>query len=90
MQRCSAAVLLHKQMAFVLTAAFSLFLSLSLIDRRGFVQSDAPQLAPPTNGITMYGATQSQQSHMVRVRLWLEDANTLVSVFDLNTLITLV
>lgn len=36
----------------------------SLIDRRGFVQSDAPQLAPPTNGITMYGATQSQQSHM--------------------------
>lgn len=38
----------------------------SLIDRRGFVQSDTPQLAPPTNGITMYGATQSQQSHMVR------------------------
>ncbi|XP_068194249.1 palmitoyltransferase ZDHHC14 isoform X1 [Antennarius striatus] len=36
----------------------------SLIDRRGFVQSDTPQLAPPTNGITMYGATQSQQSHM--------------------------
>ncbi|CAG10726.1 unnamed protein product, partial [Tetraodon nigroviridis] len=36
----------------------------SLIDRRGFVQSDSPQLAPPTNGITMYGATQSQQSHM--------------------------
>uniref|UniRef100_A0A8C6S8U2 Palmitoyltransferase n=1 Tax=Neogobius melanostomus TaxID=47308 RepID=A0A8C6S8U2_9GOBI len=36
----------------------------SLIDRRGFIQSDAPQLAPPTNGITMYGATQSQQSHM--------------------------
>ncbi|XP_056281888.1 palmitoyltransferase ZDHHC14 isoform X2 [Pseudoliparis swirei] len=36
----------------------------SLIDRRGFVQSDAPQLAPPTNGIAMYGATQSQQSHM--------------------------
>ncbi|TNN52537.1 putative palmitoyltransferase ZDHHC14 [Liparis tanakae] len=35
-----------------------------LIDRRGFVQSDAPQLAPPTNGIAMYGATQSQQSHM--------------------------
>ncbi|GLD56192.1 probable palmitoyltransferase ZDHHC14, partial [Lates japonicus] len=36
----------------------------SLIDRRGFIQSDTPQLAPPTNGITMYGATQSQQSHM--------------------------
>uniref|UniRef100_A0A3B4A9N4 Palmitoyltransferase n=1 Tax=Periophthalmus magnuspinnatus TaxID=409849 RepID=A0A3B4A9N4_9GOBI len=36
----------------------------SLIDRRGFIQSDAPQMAPPTNGITMYGATQSQQSHM--------------------------
>eukprot|EP00064_Thunnus_orientalis_P002664 superscaffoldBa00000202_g2671 len=32
--------------------------------RRGFIQSDTPQLAPPTNGITMYGATQSQQSHM--------------------------
>lgn len=39
----------------------------SLIDRRGFIQSDAPQLAPPTNGITTYGATQSQQSHMVRL-----------------------
>ncbi|RVE57052.1 hypothetical protein OJAV_G00212370 [Oryzias javanicus] len=37
----------------------------SLIDRRGFIQSDAPQLAPPTNGIPMYGSTQSQQSHMV-------------------------
>ncbi|XP_051247738.1 palmitoyltransferase ZDHHC14 isoform X4 [Dicentrarchus labrax] len=37
----------------------------SLIDRRGFIQSDTPQLAPPTNGITMYGATQSQQSHMM-------------------------
>uniref|UniRef100_A0A3Q3IQQ2 Palmitoyltransferase n=1 Tax=Monopterus albus TaxID=43700 RepID=A0A3Q3IQQ2_MONAL len=36
----------------------------SLIDRRGFIQSDTLQLAPPTNGITMYGATQSQQSHM--------------------------
>jgi len=45
------------------------FLSLiSLIDRRGFIQTDTPQLAPPTNGITMYGATQSQQSHMVRLR----------------------
>ncbi|XP_037341870.1 palmitoyltransferase ZDHHC14 isoform X2 [Pungitius pungitius] len=36
----------------------------SLIDRRGFVRPDAPQLAPPTNGATTYGATQSQQSHM--------------------------
>ncbi|CAL8285889.1 unnamed protein product [Lota lota] len=36
----------------------------SLIDRRGFIQSETPQLAPPTNGIAMYGATQSQQSHM--------------------------
>ncbi|XP_028834563.1 probable palmitoyltransferase ZDHHC14 isoform X2 [Denticeps clupeoides] len=35
----------------------------SLIDRRGFVLPDTPQPAPPTNGITMYGATQSQ-SHM--------------------------
>uniref|UniRef100_A0A1A8FZM3 Palmitoyltransferase n=1 Tax=Nothobranchius korthausae TaxID=1143690 RepID=A0A1A8FZM3_9TELE len=33
----------------------------SLIDRRGFIESDAPQ---PTNGITTYGATHSQQSHM--------------------------
>lgn len=44
------------------------FSLISLIDRRGFIQPDAPQLAPPTNGITMYGATQSQQSHMVRHR----------------------
>uniref|UniRef100_A0A3B5RC68 Palmitoyltransferase n=1 Tax=Xiphophorus maculatus TaxID=8083 RepID=A0A3B5RC68_XIPMA len=36
----------------------------SLIDRRGFIEADAPQMAPPTNGITMYGATHSQQSHM--------------------------
>nr|XP_023663782.1 probable palmitoyltransferase ZDHHC14 isoform X1 [Paramormyrops kingsleyae]XP_023663786.1 probable palmitoyltransferase ZDHHC14 isoform X1 [Paramormyrops kingsleyae] len=35
----------------------------SLINRRGFVQPDTPQPTPPTNGITMYGATQSQ-SHM--------------------------
>lgn len=50
------------------TTPFSIlcFSLTSLIDRRGFIQSDAPQLAPPTNGITMYGATQSQQSHMVR------------------------
>ncbi|XP_060790686.1 palmitoyltransferase ZDHHC14-like isoform X2 [Neoarius graeffei] len=32
----------------------------SLIDRRGLVLPDTPQPAPPTNGITMYGATQSQ------------------------------
>ncbi|KAI4905089.1 hypothetical protein NFI96_016812, partial [Prochilodus magdalenae] len=36
----------------------------SLIDRRGFVLPDTPHPAPPTNGITMYGATQSQ-THMV-------------------------
>ncbi|XP_077476760.1 palmitoyltransferase ZDHHC14 isoform X1 [Stigmatopora argus] len=36
----------------------------SLIDRRGFVHLHAPQLVPPTNGITLYGSTQSQQSHM--------------------------
>uniref|UniRef100_W5NJK9 Palmitoyltransferase n=1 Tax=Lepisosteus oculatus TaxID=7918 RepID=W5NJK9_LEPOC len=35
----------------------------SLIDRRGFIQPDTPQPVPPSNGITMYGATQSQ-SHM--------------------------
>ncbi|XP_038823856.1 palmitoyltransferase ZDHHC14-like isoform X3 [Salvelinus namaycush] len=36
----------------------------SLIDRRGFVQSDTPHPIPPTNGTTMYGSTQSQ-SHMM-------------------------
>uniref|UniRef100_A0A8D0G1P1 Palmitoyltransferase n=1 Tax=Sphenodon punctatus TaxID=8508 RepID=A0A8D0G1P1_SPHPU len=35
-------------------------ISPSLIDRRGFVQPDTPQPAAPSNGITMYGATQSQ------------------------------
>ncbi|XP_063040599.1 palmitoyltransferase ZDHHC14-like isoform X2 [Engraulis encrasicolus] len=35
----------------------------SLIDRRGYMLPDTPIPAPPTNGITMYGATQSQ-SHM--------------------------
>ncbi|XP_010877478.1 probable palmitoyltransferase ZDHHC14 isoform X2 [Esox lucius] len=35
----------------------------SLINRRGFVESDTSQPTPPTNGITMYGSTQSQ-SHM--------------------------
>ncbi|NXD62547.1 ZDH14 palmitoyltransferase, partial [Eolophus roseicapillus] len=33
-----------------------------LIDRRGFIQPDTPQLAGPSNGITMYGATQSQSN----------------------------
>ncbi|KYO18634.1 putative palmitoyltransferase ZDHHC14 isoform D [Alligator mississippiensis] len=37
-------------------------LSPSLIDRRGFLQPDTPQLAAPSNGITMYGATQSQSN----------------------------
>uniref|UniRef100_A0A8B9QQW7 Zinc finger DHHC-type containing 14 n=1 Tax=Apteryx owenii TaxID=8824 RepID=A0A8B9QQW7_APTOW len=37
-------------------------LSPSLIDRRGFIQPDTPQLAGPSNGITMYGATQSQSN----------------------------
>ncbi|XP_048210321.1 palmitoyltransferase ZDHHC14 isoform X3 [Perognathus longimembris pacificus] len=35
-------------------------ISPSLIDRRGYIQPDTPQPAPPSNGITMYGATQSQ------------------------------
>ncbi|KAK1793191.1 hypothetical protein P4O66_011586 [Electrophorus voltai] len=35
----------------------------SLIDRRGFVLPDMPQPVPPSNGVTMYGATQSQ-THM--------------------------
>lgn len=43
------------------------FSLISLIDRRGLVEADVPQLAPPTNGITIYGSTQSQQSHTVRL-----------------------
>ncbi|XP_048083547.1 palmitoyltransferase ZDHHC14-like isoform X1 [Alosa alosa] len=35
----------------------------SLIDRRGYILPNTPLPAPPTNGITMYGSTQSQ-SHM--------------------------
>ncbi|KAJ8356127.1 hypothetical protein SKAU_G00189210 [Synaphobranchus kaupii] len=35
----------------------------SLIDRRGFIQPDAPQPAPHANGSTVYGTTQTQ-SHM--------------------------
>lgn len=35
-------------------------ISPSLIDRRGYIQPDTPQPAAPSNGITMYGATQSQ------------------------------
>ncbi|KAJ8270972.1 hypothetical protein GJAV_G00121330 [Gymnothorax javanicus] len=35
----------------------------SLIDRRGFIQPDAPQPIPHTNGSTVYGTTQTQ-SHM--------------------------
>ncbi|XP_043368172.1 palmitoyltransferase ZDHHC14 isoform X8 [Dermochelys coriacea] len=34
----------------------------SLIDRRGLIQPDTPQPAAPSNGITMYGATQSQSN----------------------------
>ncbi|XP_034284461.1 palmitoyltransferase ZDHHC14 isoform X1 [Pantherophis guttatus] len=37
-------------------------LSPSLIDRRGFIQPDTPQPAASSNGITMYGATQSQSN----------------------------
>nr|XP_028579593.1 probable palmitoyltransferase ZDHHC14 isoform X4 [Podarcis muralis] len=37
-------------------------ISPSLIDRRGFMQPDTPQPAAPSNGITMYGATQSQSN----------------------------
>ncbi|XP_023567940.1 probable palmitoyltransferase ZDHHC14 isoform X3 [Octodon degus] len=35
-------------------------ISPSLIDRRGYIQPDTPQPAAPSNGITMYGAMQSQ------------------------------
>ncbi|XP_069463828.1 palmitoyltransferase ZDHHC14 isoform X3 [Ambystoma mexicanum] len=34
----------------------------SLIDRRGIVPPDSPQLVAPSNGITLYGATQSQSN----------------------------
>ncbi|XP_028913765.1 palmitoyltransferase ZDHHC14 isoform X3 [Ornithorhynchus anatinus] len=37
-------------------------ISPSLIDRRGYVQPDTPQPVVPSNGITMYGATQSQSN----------------------------
>ncbi|CAI5770326.1 probable palmitoyltransferase ZDHHC14 isoform X1 [Podarcis lilfordi] len=37
-------------------------ISPSLIDRRGFMQPDTPQPAAPSNGVTMYGATQSQSN----------------------------
>ncbi|XP_054553911.1 palmitoyltransferase ZDHHC14 isoform X3 [Talpa occidentalis] len=35
-------------------------ISPSLIDRRGYIQPDTPQPAPPSNGLAAYGATQSQ------------------------------
>ncbi|XP_033619190.1 probable palmitoyltransferase ZDHHC14 isoform X3 [Fukomys damarensis] len=35
-------------------------ISPSLIDRRGYIQPDTPQPAAPSDGITMYGAMQSQ------------------------------
>ncbi|XP_038596285.1 palmitoyltransferase ZDHHC14 isoform X5 [Tachyglossus aculeatus] len=37
-------------------------ISPSLIDRRGYIQPDTPQPVAPSNGITMYGATQSQSN----------------------------
>ncbi|XP_058145654.1 palmitoyltransferase ZDHHC14 [Dasypus novemcinctus] len=37
-------------------------ISPSLIDRRGYVQPDTPRPAAPANGITTYGATQSQSN----------------------------
>ncbi|XP_012679586.1 palmitoyltransferase ZDHHC14 isoform X2 [Clupea harengus] len=45
----------------------------SLIDRRGYVLPNTPLPAPPTNGITMYGATQSQ-SHMAAATPLLQSA----------------
>ncbi|KAG2467630.1 ZDH14 palmitoyltransferase, partial [Polypterus senegalus] len=42
------------------TARFSL--GRSLIDRRGYIQPDTPQSVAPSNGITMYGATQFQSN----------------------------
>ncbi|XP_016866799.1 palmitoyltransferase ZDHHC14 isoform X4 [Homo sapiens] len=40
-------------------------ISPSLIDRRGYIQPDTPQPAAPSNGITMYGATQSQSDMLL-------------------------
>ncbi|CAI9587124.1 unnamed protein product, partial [Staurois parvus] len=34
----------------------------SLIDRRGIIQADMAQSVAPSNGLTMYGSTQSQSS----------------------------
>ncbi|XP_041929008.1 palmitoyltransferase ZDHHC14-like isoform X2 [Alosa sapidissima] len=45
----------------------------SLIDRRGYILPNTPLPAPPTNGITMYGSTQSQ-SHMAAATPLLQSA----------------
>uniref|UniRef100_UPI00398E5FB7 palmitoyltransferase ZDHHC14 isoform X2 n=1 Tax=Pristiophorus japonicus TaxID=55135 RepID=UPI00398E5FB7 len=41
----------------------------SLIDRRGPIQSDTPQSVAPPNGITTYGATQSQSNMAAAIPL---------------------
>ncbi|XP_032880955.1 palmitoyltransferase ZDHHC14 isoform X2 [Amblyraja radiata] len=41
----------------------------SLIDRRGTIQSDTPQAVVPPNGITTYGATQTQSNMAAAVTL---------------------
>ncbi|XP_061071964.1 palmitoyltransferase ZDHHC14-like isoform X2 [Conger conger] len=53
----------------------------SLLDRRGFVQPDAPQAAPPTNGITMYGSTQSQ-NHMAAATPLLQGEPVIMATGD--------
>lgn len=55
--RCLNHVLIFE---LCLTLSFLCFISCSLIDRRGYIQPDTPQPAAPSNGITMYGAMQSQ------------------------------
>ncbi|KAI1895893.1 hypothetical protein AGOR_G00111440 [Albula goreensis] len=53
----------------------------SLIDRRGFIQPDTPQAPPPTNGITMYGSTQSQ-SHMAAATPLLQSEPVVMAADD--------
>ncbi|XP_028653268.1 palmitoyltransferase ZDHHC14 isoform X3 [Erpetoichthys calabaricus] len=47
----------------------------SLIDRRGYIQPDTPQSVAPSNGITMYGATQFQSNMAAATPLLQTDSN---------------
>ncbi|KAG8444339.1 hypothetical protein GDO86_009502 [Hymenochirus boettgeri] len=45
-------------------------MSPSLIDRRGFVQADMAQAVSTSNGLTMYGSTQSQSNMVISEDSW--------------------